>query len=251
MTGRSLLFLDFDGVICDSALECFLSSREAYDRLNDAPAPLDSNENEKKRFDALRPYVRNSEDYLVIQEIIRRGIVVRDQIEFDAYIARSNPEKLTAYRRLFYEVRSASLARDPHSWLDSNPIFPHMKEPLHTYGPNRGLFILSTKRREYIEAILSHNGISMEKERIIASKVNERKLAYVAGLLNHGAGDNAVFVDDQVEHLKPNDDRRVTACVPTWGYIEKSRADYGAGIRVINENDMLELFATLGLRHES
>ena len=58
----TLVFLDFDGVICDSALECLVSSWEAYFRDHGRDAPKAVPVDLKERFLALRPYVRSGED---------------------------------------------------------------------------------------------------------------------------------------------------------------------------------------------
>ncbi len=247
MTSRTLLFLDFDGVICDSALECFTSSAAAYGRIR-GEAPPDSEREEKLKFDTLRPFVRNSEDYLFIQEIIHLGTAIGNQADFDAYIDRSTEAKRKDYRRLFYEARSKSLAEKPDEWLDSNPLFPHMKEPLRAHASDEGLYILSTKKGEFITAILSHHGITMDSARIISSGENERKLDLISKILDEGIGGNALFVDDQVDHLKGNTDPRITVCLPLWGYIEKSCIDSIKNIRAISERDVKDLFSVLDER---
>jgi phosphoglycolate phosphatase-like HAD superfamily hydrolase len=244
MRNRFLLFLDFDGVICDSALECYKSSLSAYN-LAIAGTPPHTFKSDKYEFDLLRPYVRNSEDYLFIQEIIHKRIKVKSQSDFDAHIAVAPADKRSFYRKSFYDIRTSSFASDPKSWLNSNPIFPHMKEPLLRYCANPRLFILSTKKGEFIEAILSHNGIALDRDRIISSKEQERKLDHIGEALDSGKGEKAIFVDDQIDHLKGNNDTRIAVCLPLWGYIEKSCFDVAGVIRVINQHDMIEIFSTI------
>jgi phosphoglycolate phosphatase-like HAD superfamily hydrolase len=247
VSARTLLFLDFDGVICDSATECLATSLSAYAVLHPGRSRGDDDRDARVRekFFELRPYVRNGEDYLFMREMIDLGIEIKSQVDFDDYIARSPAGLAGKYREAFYDARSKSFAEDPGKWLSANPIYPHMAGPLREHGFRPGLFILSTKRTKFIEAILSHNGIKLSTDRILESGEGERKVDRISRVLDEGGAGRAVFVDDQVEHLVANEDARIETCLPIWGYIEKSCFDFGDGIRVINERDMAELFGLL------
>ena len=61
--------IDFDGVICDSIKECFLSSAHA---LGHDPEILSDAGNVKfRKFKSLRPFVRSGEDYILIQQWLK------------------------------------------------------------------------------------------------------------------------------------------------------------------------------------
>jgi phosphoglycolate phosphatase-like HAD superfamily hydrolase len=248
MKPKALLFLDFDGVICDSALECFSSSLEAFSRVNPDRADRSKNisaDERKERFLLMRPYIRNSEDYLFIHEIITADLEIRSQVEFDDYMSSSNAELKKKYRKAFFEVRYELYNGDRKSWLDSNPLYPHMKDLLSAYSKNPGLCILSTKKVDFIMAILAHNNIAIEKQNVIYSAENERKLDHIGRILASGQYGRAVFVDDQVDHFKGNTDPRIETYLPLWGYIEKNCFEHGDDISIINESEMAGLFAIL------
>jgi phosphoglycolate phosphatase-like HAD superfamily hydrolase len=246
MNRRTLLLLDFDGVICDSALECYETSLEAYASvLKKQHKQIDVHPHRADAFYRLRPYIRNSEDYIVIQIIIDEGGEVGSQRDFDEVLARYSEEERRALSHIFYDVRSRRMKSEPSAWLESNPLYPHMKPGLARYASNRRLYILSTKRADFIDAIFSHNEIELAHSRILDCRKGETKLERASRLLDAGAGDRAFLVDDQISHLESNLDQRITTCLPRWGYIDPNALQNPGNVRIIDEQDMLDLFRLL------
>src|SRR5512138_3366484 len=120
-----LLILDFDGVICDSLDECFVSSWPAYHTLYRKSPPPKVPITLRDDFARLRPFIRTGEDYLLIQEILTQGKSVQDQAAFDALIAEAGPEKMRIFKELFTKARSELLEKDKRFWLSLNRIYPH------------------------------------------------------------------------------------------------------------------------------
>ncbi len=110
---KGLVFLDFDGVICDSLLECLVSSWQGYYRLHlgkrETAVPITL----RREFSKLRPYVRAGEDFILIQELINNKIPIRSQEQFDSQLAVRGEERMARYKELFYTARRA--AAIPHS----------------------------------------------------------------------------------------------------------------------------------------
>ena len=67
-----LLYLDFDGVVCDSERECFVSSWLTYRQLGGATGGEHISLRARRRFRQMRPLIRSGEDYVVIQQILAR-----------------------------------------------------------------------------------------------------------------------------------------------------------------------------------
>ena len=72
---KILLFLDFDGVICDSEPECFESSSVAYRKLK-SPENVSKSLEHRSLFRQLRPLIRSGEDYLVIHLITSLPLII-------------------------------------------------------------------------------------------------------------------------------------------------------------------------------
>ncbi|MBN2533741.1 MAG: HAD family hydrolase [Spirochaetales bacterium] len=237
MNRLPLLFLDFDGVICDSLDECIASSLYAYFNLllnkGITSLPIDY----KKRFALLRPYVRNGEDYLVIQQILKDNIHIKDQIHFDDILLKYR-DKMAFYKELFYKARSLFIEKDPGFWFSLNRIYPHILHSLSKASASPYCFILSTKRSDFIHTILKQNRISMPEDHILVAW-NIKKLDLISSLLDKGNYPAALFVDDQIDHLKKNNDVRITTYLAKWGYIQKEWLD--REVKTIDEEEMAEI----------
>ncbi len=215
----TLLVLDFDGVICDSIDECFAVSWAAYHALFRKDAAAATPE-ARRDFARLRPFIRSGEDFLIIQEALAAGSPVRDQAEFDELSRRAGAEKRAVFRELFYQERSEMLARDRDSWLAMNRVYPHMKRAFHVLGREAPVFVLSTKKPQFIAEILAANNIEMPPELILFSD-GEPKLAATERLRAEGGYQGAILVEDQIDHLRGNENPRVRALLAAWGYVQE------------------------------
>ncbi len=213
---RSLLVLDFDGVICDSIDECFVSSWEAWNRLEGRSPPASLPIELRSRFAALRPFVRSGEDYVVIQRLLAEGRPVRTQGEFDAALAAEGAQGMRRLKDLFYAARGGLLASDRAYWLSLNRVYPHVRAPLARAAGRPDVLVLSTKKSEFIAEILAANGIVFPLERILYT-ASRAKAAIVADML--AADDRALLVDDQIDHLVARRDPRIEVRLALWGYV--------------------------------
>jgi phosphoglycolate phosphatase-like HAD superfamily hydrolase len=233
-------FLDFDGVACDSIPECFVSSYRAYRELLLGETVLEIPLRYRNQFYAYRPFIRSGEDYLLIHDMIRRGLRVSDQETFDADIARVGKTAMKEYEQLFYQVRDDFLANDREFWLDLNPLFPGMKEILSKAIGISGFYILSTKKTLFIKEILLHHGIDWNIERILYTGERSKR-AIMESFMKKG--DKAVFVDDQLDHLltaRPNPD--IDGYLASWGYVKQPWLEQKE-IPVIEFDDLKNLAA--------
>jgi hypothetical protein len=88
--------IDFDGVICDSLAECYLSSAYALglsiDLRNLMVDPI------YRSFQKCRPFVRSGEDYIMIQHWLHQGRKLpADQKEFDS-LRQESKSHLAQYK---------------------------------------------------------------------------------------------------------------------------------------------------------
>lgn len=216
---HTVLVLDFDGVICDSLAECFASSWTAFHVLFRKADPGVPTLAQKAAFARLRPFIRTGEDFVVIQDLIWRGIDVRDQPEFDAHVHRAGVENRTAFRNLFYQARAEMLERDRAGWLGLNKIYPHMAHAFTLLPPDAPLFILSTKKPRFIAEILAEHDITVAEKRIVLSE-SEPKLVTVEKIRKAGGFLRAILVEDQIDAIKDNRNEAIQAYLAQWGYVK-------------------------------
>jgi phosphoglycolate phosphatase-like HAD superfamily hydrolase len=240
---RPDLFIDFDGVLCDSLLECLASSWYAYFFLHKKEQPAAMTLETKRRFTALRPYIRSGGDYLLIQELAEKNIGMSSQDSFDAYLDGS-ANKADLYARLFSAARDYLLETYPGSWVNLNPLYAHVKPRLGSWSRSEHFFILSTKEPTYIARILKANRIRMPVRRILKSPARG-KLDMIRRHLRSDTARRALLVDDQLDHLSGNTEPRIKAYLASWGYVRPEWLK--AGVEILDPGRFTRLLdANLG-----
>lgn len=213
----SLLFLDFDGVICDSLDECFVSSWIAYYEKYKSAVPDRIDLEYRRQFDSLRPLIRNGEDYLVIHHALASGQSITDQSEFDHRIESVGDVSMKQFRALMYEVRKGLVEHSRDYWLGLHAMFSWLMPTLAAAAEHPCVYILSTKRKEYILELL--DGVPIDRARVLSSN-GRPKTEIITEYLDATAADNAVFVDDQIDHLRMVGDKRIRPLLAEWGYVK-------------------------------
>ncbi|MBN1799069.1 MAG: hypothetical protein JW822_10850 [Spirochaetales bacterium] len=221
MAENDLLFLDFDGVICDSINETIASSWLAYYKYLVKKLPSSMPCDYKTRFMLFRPFIRSGEDYLVIQDILANNMELKNQKQFDDLLATIGKQVMQFYKDVFYRARTEILTTDKTLWLSFNPLYLHMHEAMAKGAACENVYILSTKKPEFIIQILQAHSLSFNPARIIYSG-QEEKLGIIHGVLEQEKKGRAYFVDDQISHLVPNPYPHIKAFLAAWGYIEKA-----------------------------
>jgi hypothetical protein len=238
---EGLVFLDFDGVICDSLLECLVSSWQGYYRLylgkQEAEVPITL----RREFSKLRPYVRAGEDFILIQELIDSRISVQSQEQFDAQLALRGEEKMARYKKLFYTARRDFLVNQRSYWIGLNRIYPHVYRSLGGWAASPCLYILSTKRADYIIEILRANNIQMDQRRVLSCRAREKKETILRTLDERGCT-SALFIDDQIAHLTSDwaRDPRIIGCLASWGYVKSRWLEEPSDIEILYPGQLAE-----------
>ncbi|OHD17667.1 MAG: hypothetical protein A2Y38_14795 [Spirochaetes bacterium GWB1_59_5] len=214
---RRLIFLDFDGVICDSLPECYAVSRAAFYGLYLKVAAPEPGADDERTFRQLRPYIRRGGDYMFLQLCLQRRLIVGSQKEFDALVSE-NRSLDDLFHDLFYRARRELFSTDPERWYALNPLYPGMKALLDKHGRDDDTLILSTKEADFISKILSFHGIAWSGSRIYCSG-KERKLDYIDRVMDGLGATKAVFVDDQIDHFTGSSAHSARCLLADWGYI--------------------------------
>ncbi len=218
---KSLVFLDFDGVICNSALECLYSATIAYYlkylKVQFTSLPLSF----KEGFIRYRPFIRTGEDYVVLADLVARGVEIHTQEDFDRELQSHPQERLSLFRDLFYQTRRELITHDFLHWMRLNPLYPGVKEPLQEVAQDPDIYILSTKVSDLIHKILLYHGIEWPEDRILYSHTVSKK-EIIGSILTSRGSVQATLLDDQLDHLRvAMEDSRITPFLAGWGYVKR------------------------------
>lgn len=212
------LFLDFDGVLCDSLQECFASSAVAYFGYqidNCGPALTRLWAELSPVFTRLRPYIREGADYLLLHRMIQENRLPHNQSDFDQALEGVGATVMQEFKTKLYQVREAMLAHRRADWLAQNPLYPGLRAPLVRLAGAQDVYILSTKKAEFIAEILLSHQVPWSLDRIIYTG-SRKKLDIIRA--EFGAGP-AQLIDDQIDHLDFGA-TDVDCRLAEWGYIK-------------------------------
>ena len=247
-----VLALDFDGVICDSARECFAVALRAHVALRPA-SPLRGREDDPAlfaRFVELMPLGNRAEDFGVALEVLVDGVPVSSQADYDAFYRTRAPAALHAFHERFYAMRSAWAQADPAGWLARMAPYPGVCAFLRRSAARVALGLATAKDRSSVRALLGSYGVAdlFPEERVLDKETGVRKRAHVAELARRLAVPVAeiTFLDDKVTHLDDVAALGARCALAAWGYNgarERSEAA-GRGYLVCTLEDLeAQLFA--------
>jgi len=219
------LYLDFDGVLCNSLEECLRSSWLASidyqpDKLGSEHVPEPPFDAAyRKRFLACRPFIRSGEDYLMVHQWAARGEVPESQAAFDQSIAAAGFKQMAAWKDSLYRVRDGLLEKNRKLWLSWNPLYAGLAQALALQANNPAVLILSTKKAAFIVEILASNSVAWPLERTIYT--GPRKKLDIIEQSDGSAG--SILIDDQIDHLDFNHPS-CRCFLALWGYISPQAA---------------------------
>ena len=232
-----LLALDFDGVISDSAPECFVVALCPYFRpqngtslarppgfdADSAPAPAAVEAAEFYRpFVELMPLGNRAEDFGIVLSAIDAGATIRDQGDYDRFRAKLSERWLDDFHTAFYEERRAVSERDPVGWERLMEPYPGFLEMLRGRASDAVLAIATAKDRRSVDRLLGSYGARdlFPVERVFDKETGVSKVTHLRALRDQEgvAFAEMTFVDDKVNHLDSVASLGVRCALAAWGY---------------------------------
>jgi phosphoglycolate phosphatase-like HAD superfamily hydrolase len=223
-----LFITDFDGVVCDSVLECLLVTYNAYHHLLD-PAfqrilSLDSiPQRTQQQFRQLRPYLKGAEDFVPMYLAIEGGAQISSQQDFDIF-RRMHAEHLSHYQKAFYAERDYLQHHEKTIWLGINPLFEGLKAAFIACKSFDNVYILTTKRQQDVVEIFEYQHIPFPTDHIIYMKAAGKPRKLLDMVQEHGAAfEDVVYVEDQVDFLVASRQHNIGSYLVEWGYVSEEQ----------------------------
>jgi len=218
-----LLVLDFDGVISDSAPECFTTAWATWRTLEPAsPLLTQTPETVRAGFLSLMPLGNRAEDFGIALRILERGARVESQADYDAYRAELDPAWLRTFHKRFYRERAARARSDRTGWLRQMAAYPEMLALLPRLAERTALAIATAKDRRTVGVLLREYGLShlfpeacvLDKETGVSKAEHMEHLGRELGV----TFPEISFVDDKLNHLDAVAPLGVRCLLAGWGY---------------------------------
>ncbi|MEN8164893.1 MAG: HAD family hydrolase, partial [Acidobacteriota bacterium] len=158
----TVLALDFDGVICDSAEEVLQTALGAWSEVSPdsrLQTEVESRPDRRATFERLVPLGNRAEDFGVALHILHTGLEIHTQADYDRVRDRLGPEWLDRFHHLFYRTRNRLRTDDPERWLGLHRTYGSFTETLERHQRNTTLAIVTAKDGDSVRLLLAHFGI--------------------------------------------------------------------------------------------
>jgi hypothetical protein len=236
--------LDFDGVICDSAIETSITAWKACQQIwQDMPGTIP--ERLIDLFRLVRPALETGYEAILIIRLLFKNVSAHSLLEHYEYQLSKliSQEKLSTdhLKNLFGSTRDSWIANNGDEWLEMNPLFEGVANKLPQIEVKQ-CFIITTKQERFVHQILAANNITLPKEQVYGLDRSMTKRD-VLTLLQQQSNQTILFVEDRLPTLvKIKDDPTLDTIklfFADWGYNteEDKRQAQSLGITRISLSD--------------
>lgn len=217
--------LDFDGVICDSAVETAITGWKAACTLwSDMPKVVPQVMID--RFRLVRPIIETGYEAILAMRLLYLEETVEaiysgygDKIEA---LLKARQVSVDDLKKLFGKTRDVWIADDLADWVNMNPLFDGVADKLQALGEQFPWYVVTTKQERFVKQILKANAIDLPDERIYGLDRNMSKVEVITGLLKNHPNETIYFVEDRLPTLlnvsKNEKLAGVKLVFALWGY---------------------------------
>jgi phosphoglycolate phosphatase-like HAD superfamily hydrolase len=196
--------LDFDGVICDSAVETAMTGWKAAGCLW-SEMPREVPPIMVDRFRAVRPLIETGFEAILAMRLLFLGETVAGihsnyETKSKALMeeARVSPDEL---KQLFGETRDLWIAEDREDWVRMNPLFDGIADKLRALGELHTWYVVTTKQERFVKEILAAHAIKLADARIFGLDRNMSKPEVLKHLLRAHPEQTLYFAEDRLPTL--------------------------------------------------
>lgn len=249
MSETPIYALDFDGVICDSAVETGMSGwKAACEIWPDMPVAIP---NEKiEQFRQMRPLIETGYEAILAMRLLHTGLECQDL--YAAYehhiqtLLQQTDISIDELKRHFGTTRDAWIAAAPEEWAAMNPLFDGIADKLKQRPIATPWYIVTTKQERFVVEILQANAIEIDAERIFGLDRKLSKPDVLRQLKDRHPGQAIHFVEDRLPTLvnvrNQADLSDIALFFATWGYntVQDKAEAAREGFTLISLNDFLQ-----------
>jgi len=192
--------LDFDGVICDSAIETAITGWKVASHLWSDMAGTVPTEQHIDQFRQLRPQLETGYESILFMRLLQQGESVENIRINIASFLKELAGDTDALKKLFGQTRDQWIEQARAEWLEMNPLFGGITDKLQQLNGSPW-YIVTTKQERFVEEILKVNQVHLEPENIFGLDAKMSKQAVLLALQEKHGDTPLCFVEDRVQTL--------------------------------------------------
>lgn len=231
------IFLDFDGVLFDSAKESYILARAVFDGIS----PFDEiDTKDYAKYIKHRYMVANSWQYYYLM-LLLRDESIKNSEEFEKkylqYTTNRNFRADNVFDMKFQSLRKTLINDHYDFWRKLETPFPFFYEIKKLDNPDK-IFIVSTKNKEAIIKKCKEYDFNLVSDNIVGKEILKNytsKRDFLQKIIEEKGVKEAVFVEDNENNLnlcKGLDNLKL--CLAGWGYVSPEANG-------MNENEIMSV----------
>ena len=235
--------LDFDGVLCDSAVETAITGWKAATHVWPDMANTIPEETHIEQFRALRPGLETGYEAIILMRLLQQGETVENiQANISSFLKELGKDS-SLLKQLFGETRDQWIKHARDEWIAMNPLFEGVGEKLQKLS-GQTWYIVTTKQERFVEQILQANQVDLPID-IYGLDRKMGKQAVLLELLEQHGSKTIHLIEDRLPTLLGvlgNEQlNAVELQLVDWGYnTEQDRTNARTkGIKVIGLSEFL------------
>jgi len=201
---KTLFALDFDGVICNSAVETAITGWKAAQAFWPDMRGSTISDKHIQQFRKIRPCLEFGSEAVLIMRLLQQGVAMRSDCEgyhqqLQALIDANELDR-GRLQIAFGDTRDREIKHDETRWIASNPLFEGIAEKLKTLEQD-DWFIVTTKQERFVKRILQANSIELDEARIFGLDRKLNKQTVLKRLKAEYPERPIAFVEDRLPTL--------------------------------------------------
>ena len=248
MNNSIIYALDFDGVICDSAIETGISGWKAACKIwNDMPA--DAPAEMIALFRQVRPIIETGYEAILTMRILylentTDSLYLNCADKFQNLMQTAQVDS-SALKKLFGDTRDEWIAQDKADWVQRNPLYAGVAEKLARLNQNSVWYVVTTKQERFVKMILDAADIQLAEANIFGLDRNMSKTDILKILKNQHPDQILSFVEDRLPMLLKVRETpelvSVQLAFAAWGYNDPADKNQAAaqGFKLLQLDEFL------------
>lgn len=210
MSERPVIALDLDGVLVDSARECFRT-------LTESSPDLASPELE-------HPWLAERGRARIVADFFRLAAALRQGAELPAEggIPEEFPYPPDVDERvaLFYSTRQSYQDSDEATWFGFHRAYPGIVDAVRKIASRAEVYVATSKDTRASLALLNQFGFDILKERVYGREAGDGKAALLRLIATRSKArfESILFVDDHLGNLRNAATTGARCFLADWGY---------------------------------
>ena len=220
MPSTKFLILDFDGVLVDSAFECWSRCLDVC-KSDKVFSNTKFNETLKNSFFKYRYLVGPAREFYFLMKSLSHSFNPEDVKENFRKFSSLDKLKSEEFEKNFFLSRKIAKQNNKKKWIESNYFFEPVIKLARVFSDKNRLFIATLKDKKSVIDLLKYKNLNINDSHILDLGYGDNKFDHISKILKINSNlstNNFMFIDDNIKHIMETAPLGISTFLATWAY---------------------------------